>query len=135
VKSFMIEADGASIVFEFDGKSARFKRPGDLLCEHLLLKCLLNVSSTLVMGRLGRFESNLMLYVKPTNKKLVDRSIRYVRLLLDNAGLPEVSYEIVCRELFEQIHQLPPDEPVVLKTFEKLSAELNEQPQKKQPPE
>jgi N-acetylmuramic acid 6-phosphate etherase len=124
------EADGAFIVFEFEGRRVLFPSPDDLLCEHLLLKCLLNVSSTLVMGRMGRFQGNLMLYVRPTNKKLVDRSVRYVRLLLADAGFPEVSYESVCRELFEQIHCLPPDESVVLRTFEKtrekLSASLKE---------
>ena len=42
-----------------------------------LLKMLLNQHSTLVMGRLGRYESNIMTWVSPNNGKLVDRAARY----------------------------------------------------------
>ena len=44
---------------------------------------LLNTHSTLVMGRLGKIKSNFMIWVRPTNNKLIDRSIRYVKYLLD----------------------------------------------------
>ena len=46
------------------------------LFRHLLLKQILNIHSTVVMGRLGRYESNLMTWVTPTNGKLVDRAKR-----------------------------------------------------------
>lgn len=48
-----------------------------LLLRHLILKCHLNLQSTLVMGRNGRFESNLMTCVRPSNYKLIDRAARY----------------------------------------------------------
>jgi hypothetical protein len=48
------------------------------LSHHSLLKIVLNNISTLIMGRMGRYESNIMTYVKPTNYKLIDRSTRYV---------------------------------------------------------
>lgn len=48
-----------------------------LLLRHLMLKCCLNLQSTLVMGRLGRYESNIMSYVRPSNYKLIDRAARY----------------------------------------------------------
>lgn len=114
------------IVFAIDELETSFSRPKDLLCEHLVIKCALNIGSTLIMGRLGRFKSNLMLYVRPTNKKLIDRSIRYVRILLEDEGIPS-TYEEVCYLLLETFDELPPNEPVVLKTFEKLvkKKELN----------
>lgn len=53
------------------------------LDEHIFLKMLLNTHSTLVMGRLGKIKSNFMIWVRPTNNKLIDRSIRYVKYMLD----------------------------------------------------
>jgi N-acetylmuramic acid 6-phosphate etherase len=86
-----------------------------LLTEHLLLKCLLNMHSTLVMGRLGRYEGNLMTYVRPSNKKLIDRAIRYVRHLM-----PGASYETVAYQCFEEMSRLGDDEPIVLRVAEAL---------------
>lgn len=88
--------------------------------RQLLLKLLLNIHSTLVMGRLGRFEDNLMTYVSPANNKLIDRAVRYVELLLrrrlpTGTGLPD--YGTLCRELFRQKAGLPPGESVVLRTL------------------
>lgn len=119
VHGFDIKSNGNKIVFSVDGVEAEMNRPTDLLCEHLLIKCALNVSSTLIMGRLGRFKSNLMLYVRPTNKKLIDRSIRYVRILLEDEGIKS-TYDEVCYALLETFDELPPNEPVVLRTFEKV---------------
>lgn len=90
------------------------------LFAHLTLKQLLNVHSTLVMGRLGRYESNLMTWVLPTNGKLVDRAARYVGHLLSLAGRREHSYEDVVRELFAQMSMAAPDESLVLKTCRAL---------------
>ena len=61
-----------------------------------------------------------MLFVKPSNKKLIDRSIRYVRLLLEDAGIPAFTYEDVCFALFREIEESRVDEPIVLKTFNRL---------------
>ena len=33
------------------------------------------------MGRMDRYYSNIMTYVKPTNYKLIDRAARYVMIL------------------------------------------------------
>lgn len=49
----------------------------------MLIKVILNKHSTLVMGRLNRIKSNIMSWVRPSNNKLIDRAIRYVRHLLD----------------------------------------------------
>jgi hypothetical protein len=66
------------------------------------VKLLLNALSTCTMVRLGRVLGNRMIWVVPSNLKLVDRSTRYVR---DLAG---VSYEDACRALFEVIDYVEP---------------------------
>lgn len=91
------------------------------LFEHLFLKMTLNMHSTLVMGKLGRFESNVMTWVKPSNKKLIDRAIRYVEHLLEYRGVSEVSYEEICYHVFEVAEDMPVDHSVVMRTVEKLS--------------
>ncbi len=94
------------------------------LFEHLFLKLALNMHSTLVMGRNGRFESNVMTWVKPSNKKLIDRSIRYVQHLLQHEGISGFSYEDICHRLFEHAETLQPEESIVMKTLESLKADL-----------
>jgi N-acetylmuramic acid 6-phosphate etherase len=91
------------------------------LFEHLLLKMLLNIHSTLLMGRLGRYKRNLMTWVYPTNGKLIDRATRYARTLLLEDGI-EVSYEKVVRKLFELKGQVTANESIVLATYEALKA-------------
>jgi N-acetylmuramic acid 6-phosphate etherase len=65
-------------------------------------KLLLNALSTCTMVRLGRVLGNRMIWVVPSNLKLIDRSTRYIR---DLAG---VSYEDACRALFEVIDYVEP---------------------------
>ncbi len=114
------------MVFRFEELSQEVTATGqDGFSRHLMLKMLLNTHSTLVMGRLGRFEGNVMTYVKPTNYKLIDRAIRYVRLLLEKGGGPPPSYEEVAREIFRQRTVLQPAEPVVLKTVEAFTNRSN----------
>ncbi len=91
-----------------------------ILEKNLILKMLLNIHSTLVMGKLGRYESNLMTYVKPSNFKLIDRSIRYVRLLARHRNIEPPSYPEVARLLFEVKDTIGPEDPIVLKVLEKL---------------
>ncbi len=90
------------------------------LFEHLLLKGFLNAHSLLVMGRLGRFESNVMTWVRPSNNKLIDRSIRYIKFLLEKDGIKPPAYEIVARHLFQEVENLPEGESVVLRTVARL---------------
>jgi len=66
------------------------------------VKLLLNALSTCTMVRLGRVLGNRMIWVVPSNLKLVDRSTRYVR------DLASVSYEDACRALFEVIEYVEP---------------------------
>ena len=65
-------------------------------------KMVLNALSTCVMVRMGRVLGNRMIWVVPSNLKLIDRSIRYIR---DLAG---VSYEQACHTLFDVIEYVEP---------------------------
>jgi N-acetylmuramic acid 6-phosphate etherase len=65
-------------------------------------KMLLNALSTCTMVRLGRVLGNRMIWVVPSNLKLIDRATRYV------ADLAGASYEDACRALFEVIEYVEP---------------------------
>jgi N-acetylmuramic acid 6-phosphate etherase len=66
------------------------------------VKMLLNALSTCTMVRLGRVLGNRMIWVVPSNLKLVDRSTRYI------ADLAGVSYDEACHALFEVIDYVEP---------------------------
>ena len=85
------------------------------LFSHLILKMILNSLSTLVMGRLRRYESNVMTYVKASNNKLIDRAIRYVDLILKNKNI-ELPFNSLAHYLYEMIERTPADQSVVLAT-------------------
>jgi len=110
-------------VMDFQLGKLRARVPvGELhpLLEHLYLKLLLNSHSLLVMGRIGRFESNVMTWVRPSNNKLVDRAIRYVEFLLEQQDVKVFSYQDVCYQLFTEVERLGEGESVVLKTVAAL---------------
>ena len=90
--------------------------PASRVCRNIALKLLLNAHSTLLAGRLGRFEGNWMTWVKPGNLKLIDRAIRYIRHILISRGEKDPGYEAVCHALFEAKASLQSDESIVLKT-------------------
>lgn len=54
--------------------------PGTImnLMTHLMVKLVFNLLSTATMAKMGRVWSNWMIQVLPTNKKLIDRSIRII---------------------------------------------------------
>lgn len=120
-KSFRIFRSQRGVEFEFENLSAAFPQQGlSLLNEHLMLKMLLNMHSTLVMGRLSRYHGNVMTCVRPSNFKLIDRTIRYVQLLLNREGVKNFSYEDICLQCFVELETAEVSEPVVLKVFESL---------------
>lgn len=92
-----------------------------LLEEHLLVKMLLNAHSTLTMGRLGRYEGNWMTWVKPTNYKLIDRSIRYLQQLCEKRNYGRLSYEEAAKILFETMPETPPHEAVIQKALKSMT--------------
>ncbi len=89
--------------------------------RHLALKMLINAHSTLVMGRLRRYEANVMTYVSATNHKLIDRAVRYARVLLKGRHGLEPSYAEVVKRLFVERGRLAPDESIVHRLVEHFS--------------
>jgi len=119
---FGISSHDDGFLITFKEHRLKIRTPGLTEFEqNLLLKLILNIHSTLVMGILARFESNLMTYVKPTNYKLIDRTIRYVQRLTTLAGNPPVPYAKVAKKLFELRDSLSADEPIVLRVLHALS--------------
>lgn len=66
------------------------------------LKMLLNALSTCTMVRLGRVMGNYMIWVVPSNLKLIDRATRYIQ------RLTSLEYEPANRLLFEVIEYVEP---------------------------
>jgi N-acetylmuramic acid 6-phosphate etherase len=95
----------------------------DPICDHLVLKMILNIHSTLIMGRLGRYEGNVMTYVKASNNKLIDRSIRYIDLILKTHGI-NASYSELCHALYDVLETMPLDQSVVLTTVEAIKSRM-----------
>lgn len=94
------------------------------LFEQLLLKLILNTCSTLVMGRLGLYEGNLMTSLYPSNSKLIDRAIRYINFILKMKENMTVKYETIAENMFVELKKLRPNESIVMKTVEKLKKKL-----------
>jgi N-acetylmuramic acid 6-phosphate etherase len=91
-----------------------------LLSRHLILKMLLNTHSTLVMGRLGRYQGNIMTWVRPSNNKLIDRAIRCIDLILRQKGIL-LSYEQLAYSCFDSMNDIKGDESLVLAVVKNLS--------------
>jgi N-acetylmuramic acid 6-phosphate etherase len=89
------------------------------LFTHLILKMILNTHSTLIMGRLGRYEGNVMTYVRASNNKLIDRAIRYIDLLLKRKEII-LPYSNLAYILFEMIEKTPSDQSIVLATVSEI---------------
>jgi N-acetylmuramic acid 6-phosphate etherase len=75
----------------------------DLLLSGVMrvgLKLLLNTHSTCTMVRLGRVMGNYMIWVVPSNLKLIDRATRYIQKL---TGLDYVAANRLLFEVFEYV--------------------------------
>jgi N-acetylmuramic acid 6-phosphate etherase len=70
------------------------------LWEHLAIKLILNTLSTATMVRMGRVIGNAMVWVSPSNKKLIDRGCR---LIAQQTGC---TYEHACEVLHEAIEDI-----------------------------
>ena len=93
----------------------------DSLLDLIEFKMFLNTHSTLVMGRMGRFESNVMTWVRPNNYKLIDRTIRYANMLLGGRG-EKYSYEEMTRELYKIKQSVEEDKSVVEELVKRLTS-------------
>lgn len=119
--TFEVKDDGSSLILKLENLSHRILwEKNSSLARHLLLKLLLNTHSTLVMGRLNRYESNVMVWVRASNYKLIDRAVRYIEALLEREGNTRYSYSDLVHECFHQMDTLGPTESIVLKTVDAL---------------
>lgn len=117
---FRIVSENNGISFSLRNHSHLLETPFSLpLFTHLVLKMILNTHSTLIMGRLGRYEGNVMTYVRASNNKLIDRAIRYITMLLSNRNIT-LPYEEICHVLFEMIEVTPGDQSIVLATADEI---------------
>jgi N-acetylmuramic acid 6-phosphate etherase len=73
------------------------------LWEHLAVKLILNTISTATMVRLERVIGIAMVWVSPSNKKLIDRG---TRLIVQQTGC---TYEQACEVLFESMEAVSQD--------------------------
>jgi N-acetylmuramic acid 6-phosphate etherase len=80
---------------------------------------ILNTHSTLVMGRLGRYEGNVMTFLRASNNKLIDRAIRYIDLILKTKKI-SLTYSELAHGLFEMIEKTPADHSIVLATVNEI---------------
>lgn len=100
----------AAITFGPVGKSPDVDEPIHVRCdipvsplrlwEHLAIKLILNTLSTATMVRMGRVIGNAMVWVSPSNKKLIDRGCR---LIAQQTGC---TYEHACEVLHEAMDEL-----------------------------
>ncbi len=121
IEIFDIRRESGKFRFELQGEINFVKIDGlSLLHEHLLLKMMLNILSTLIMGRLGRYESNLMTWVTPSNNKLIDRAVRYVGILLERTG-KTATYEDIVYKLYEEMEKEIGTRSLVLETFSRIA--------------
>ena len=110
---FKIEAAEFSETFTFQETSPLF--------IHLYLKMLLNAHSTLTMGRLERYKSNVMTYVRPSNGKLIDRASRYLQQLLSEKGT-ELSLDECAKHLHKTYQGQGDGVPLVIEAFNSLDS-------------
>lgn len=116
---FSITYDAGRVLFKCQKEEAVFEWGEDQLFNHLMVKMVLNAHSTLIMGLLGRYEGNVMTWVRPSNNKLIDRSARYIQQLLVQKNI-SASYEEVVLKIFEEMEHLDDNGPVVMKVVERF---------------
>lgn len=112
--SFIVDFEDEMVSFDCEEASAVYHFGHDNLFNHLMVKMMLNAHSTLIMGLLGRYEGNVMTWVRASNNKLIDRAARYALQLLHKQN-KNPSYEEVVLKIFEEIEQTTESEPVVVR--------------------
>jgi N-acetylmuramic acid 6-phosphate etherase len=118
-EEFSITYHDGSVTFQCMNEKAVFEWGEEPLFNHLMVKMMLNAHSTLIMGLLGRYEGNVMTWVRPSNNKLIDRAARYILQLLKQKNKTP-SYEDVVLKIFEEIEIVNENEPVVMRVVEKF---------------
>ena len=118
-EEFSITYERGRVIFKCQNEEAIFEWGEEPLFNHLMVKMLLNAHSTLIMGLLGRYEGNVMTWVRPSNNKLIDRAARYIIQLLKQKKI-SASYEDVVLKIFEEIEIVNENEPIVIRVVDKF---------------
>jgi N-acetylmuramic acid 6-phosphate etherase len=108
---WLLQQDQLTITFK--DQCVSFDLPSQLYFKALVYKVILNSHSTLMLGRLNYFEGNVMLFLNPSNYKLVDRAIRLSRLILEQNYKLNLSYEQVASQTFKLIDKLQANQSIV----------------------
>lgn len=103
----------SSLLISLSNEELNLKTPLDPLHATLVYKLCLNSHSTLMMGRLGYFWGNMMLSLKPSNFKLIDRAIRYSQFILKHEYNKDIRYSELADIVFAEINKLEPNQSIV----------------------
>ncbi len=123
---FNISNSNNKLTFNLKGSLFELLTEGlDFFLIQITLKILLNISSTLTMGRLGYYTGNLMTHLNPSNSKLIDRAIRYVDFTLTEKYGVNVDYNDIANAIFLELSKLKPNESIVDKTVSSILAKNN----------
>ncbi|MCE3267841.1 MAG: hypothetical protein K0R49_93 [Burkholderiales bacterium] len=106
------------LTIKLKSEQVAFSMPSDMLYTSILYKMCLNSHSTLMMGRLGYFSGNLMLSLKPSNFKLIDRAVRYSRFILKHEHGINLEYKKLVDTIFNEIEKLEPNQSIVTKVVQ-----------------
>jgi N-acetylmuramic acid 6-phosphate etherase len=60
-----------------------------------------------------------MTYLRASNNKLIDRSIRYIDLILREKNI-SLSYNEICYVLFEMLDKISADQAIVVATVDEI---------------
>ncbi len=86
------------------------------LLIQLGLKIILNMHSTLLAGALGFYEGNSMLFVRPSNQKLMNRALEFALKLVKQSLGEDFSREDLIPYFYQAMRTLGSGESVVFKT-------------------
>jgi N-acetylmuramic acid 6-phosphate etherase len=100
----------------------------DPLGSQLFVKIILNTLSLVVMGRMGRYEGNVMTWVRSSNGKLIDRTLRYLDRLIEQRGLPHPGRDSLVGMVFETQAGIGPDEAVILRVLDRIRTGARSRP-------
>jgi N-acetylmuramic acid 6-phosphate etherase len=112
------EVSKDNIIIKLNDIAIEFDLPDNILQRTIIYKLLLNSHSTLMMGRLGYFTGNMMLSLKPSNFKLIDRAIRYSQFILNDKY--NLSYHEVAEIVFAEIEKLQPNQSIVKQVVDRV---------------
>jgi N-acetylmuramic acid 6-phosphate etherase len=102
--TFLVERSDNTVLFRLNEHEHTLKlNRSNLFFIHMSMKLILNTHSTLVMGRMGRFDGNMMTFVRPSNYKLIDRAARYIVEILKRKNIYPPREKILS-EIFKRIN-------------------------------